>query len=155
MRIAVIGGLDRHVQGLAKRAAEAGHEAEFHQGWVGGRHAEDLEAIVRRCDVVVIVTAVNSHGAVSIAKKAARRRGLHRPNVRPVPLRADPQRAFPRQIARGGHAGRCGLNCPGAPAHERPEPFSFCALCPLCVSAANLVLEREPSGQVPRGYGRT
>jgi hypothetical protein len=75
MRIAVIGGLDRHVQGLAKQALEAGHEAEFHQGRVGGRHAEDLEAIVQRCDVVVIVTAVNSHGAVSIAKKAARRRG--------------------------------------------------------------------------------
>jgi hypothetical protein len=75
MRIAVIGGLDRHVQGLAKRAAEAGHEAEFHHGRVGGRHAEELEAIVERCDVVVIVTAVNSHGAVSIAKKAARRTG--------------------------------------------------------------------------------
>jgi hypothetical protein len=75
MRIAVIGGLDRHVQGLAKQASRAGHVAEFHQGHVGGRHAEDLEAIVQRCDVVVIVTSVNSHGAVNLAKKAARRRG--------------------------------------------------------------------------------
>jgi hypothetical protein len=75
MRIAVIGGLDRHVQGLAKQAADAGHVAEFHHGRVGGRSAEDLAAIVERSDVVVIVTAVNSHGAVSIAKKAARRSG--------------------------------------------------------------------------------
>jgi hypothetical protein len=75
MRIAVIGGLDRHVQALARQAEVAGHVAEFHHGRVGGRHAEDLEAIVERCDVVVIVTAVNSHGAVSIAKKAARRTG--------------------------------------------------------------------------------
>ncbi len=75
MRIAVIGGLDRHVQGLAQQAAEAGHVAEFHHGRVGGRQAEDLEAIVERCDMVVIVTSVNSHGAVSIAKKAARRTG--------------------------------------------------------------------------------
>jgi hypothetical protein len=75
MRIAVIGGLDRHVQSLARQAEEAGHVAEFHHGRVGGRHAEDLQAIVERCDVVVIVTAVNSHGAVSIAKKAARRTG--------------------------------------------------------------------------------
>jgi len=75
MRIAVIGGLDRHVQGLARQAEEAGHVAEFHHGRVGGRHAEDLEAIVERADMVVIVTAVNSHGAVAIAKKTARRRG--------------------------------------------------------------------------------
>jgi hypothetical protein len=75
MRIAVIGGLDRHVQGLAKQAAKAGHLAEFHHGRVGGRHAEELEAIVERSDVVVIVTNVNSHGAVAIAKKAARRCG--------------------------------------------------------------------------------
>jgi Uncharacterized protein conserved in bacteria (DUF2325) len=75
MRIAVVGGLDRHVQGLARQAAEAGHEAEFHHGRVGGRHAAELEAIVERSDVVVIVIGVNSHGAASIAKKAARRSG--------------------------------------------------------------------------------
>jgi hypothetical protein len=75
MRIAVVGGLDRHVAGLAKQAADAGHVAEFHHGRVGGRNAEDLEAIVERSDVVVIVIGVNSHGAASIAKKAARRTG--------------------------------------------------------------------------------
>jgi hypothetical protein len=67
--------LDRHVQALAKQAALMGHVAEFHHGRVGGRHAEDLEAIVSRSDLVIIVINVNSHGAVSIAKKAARRSG--------------------------------------------------------------------------------
>jgi hypothetical protein len=75
MRIAVIGGLDRHVQGLARQAVEAGHVAEFHHGRVGGRSAEELESIVDRCDVVVIVIAVNSHGAALLAKRVARRRG--------------------------------------------------------------------------------
>jgi hypothetical protein len=75
MRIAVVGGLDRHVRGLAKQAVEAGHVAEFHHGRVGGRNTEELEAIVERCDVVVIVIAVNSHGGALIAKRAARRRG--------------------------------------------------------------------------------
>jgi hypothetical protein len=75
MRIAVVGGLDRHVASLAAQAARAGHTAEFHHGRVGGRSAEDLEAIVERSDVVVIVIGVNSHGAVSIAKRAARRSG--------------------------------------------------------------------------------
>jgi Uncharacterized protein conserved in bacteria (DUF2325) len=75
MRIAVVGGLDRHVTSLAKQAADAGHVAEFHHGRVGGRSADDLEAIVERSDMVVIVIGVNSHGAASIAKKAARRSG--------------------------------------------------------------------------------
>jgi len=75
MRIGVIGGLDRRERALADIARSAGHVAEFHHGRVGGRHAEDLEAIVERCDVSVIVTSVNSHGAVFIAKRAARRFG--------------------------------------------------------------------------------
>jgi Uncharacterized protein conserved in bacteria (DUF2325) len=75
MRVAVVGGLDRHVPALAELAEEAGHSAEFHQGRVGGRHAAELEAIVERSDVAIVVIGVNSHGAVAIAKKAARRSG--------------------------------------------------------------------------------
>jgi hypothetical protein len=79
VRIAVVGGLERHESEIARRAASAGHEVEFHRGRVGGRHAEELESIVERSDLVVIVTEVNSHGAVFIAKKAAHRAG--RPSV--------------------------------------------------------------------------
>jgi hypothetical protein len=73
MRIAVVGGLERHEAEIERRARAVGHEVEFHRGRVGGRHAGELEAIVQRCDVAVIVTQVNSHGAMYIAKKAAAR----------------------------------------------------------------------------------
>lgn len=73
MRIAVIGGLERHEPEIARRAAARGHDVEFHRGRVGGRHAGELESIVQRCDLAVIVTQVNSHGAVYIAKKSAAR----------------------------------------------------------------------------------
>ena len=75
MRIAVIGGLERHESEITRRGAQAGHTVEFHRGRVGGRHAEELEAIVERSDLSVIVTEVNSHGAVLIAKRAANRTG--------------------------------------------------------------------------------
>jgi hypothetical protein len=79
VRIAVVGGLERHESEITRRAASARHEVEFHRGRVGGRHAEELEAIVERSDLVLIVTEVNSHGAVFIAKKAAHRAG--RPSI--------------------------------------------------------------------------
>ena len=75
MRIAVIGGLDRHAPEISLRAAASGHEVEFHNGHVGGRHAVELESIVARCDLAIVVTSVNSHGAMYIAKKAAGRFG--------------------------------------------------------------------------------
>ncbi len=73
MRVAVIGGLERHESEIARRAGDLGHTVEFHRGWVGGRHAEALDAIVGRSEVVIIVTKVNSHGAMHLAKKAALR----------------------------------------------------------------------------------
>ncbi len=73
MRIAVIGGLERHESEIQRRADALGHHVEFHRGRVGGRHTEELEAIVQRCALSIIVTQVNSHGAMYIAKKAAAR----------------------------------------------------------------------------------
>ena len=75
MRIALIGGLERHETEIARRAGALGHIVEPHRGRVGGRHAEELEAIVSRSDLVVIVTTVNSHGAMYLAKKVAARHG--------------------------------------------------------------------------------
>jgi hypothetical protein len=76
MRIAVIGGLERHESEILRRAHAHGHAVEFHRGHVGGRHAHELEAIVQRCDVAIIVTQVNSHGAMYIAKRAAVRHAV-------------------------------------------------------------------------------
>ena len=73
MRIAVIGGLERHEAELSRRAEMLGHAVEFHRGRVGGRHAGELESMVQRCELAIIVTQVNSHGAMYIAKKTAAR----------------------------------------------------------------------------------
>jgi hypothetical protein len=75
MRLAIVGGLERHEPEIARRARAIGHTVEFHRGRVGGRHCDELESMVQRCDVAVIVVQVNSHGAMYIAKKAAARYG--------------------------------------------------------------------------------
>jgi hypothetical protein len=75
MRIAIVGGLERHESEIERRAGEHGHAVEFHRGRVGGRHAGELEAMVQRSDLTIIVTQVNSHGAMYLAKRAAGRCG--------------------------------------------------------------------------------
>ena len=75
MRIAWVGGLDRSRARFEEVAERAGHTLEMHEGHVGGRGTLALEGVVERCDVLVIVTDINSHGAVLYAKKVARRTG--------------------------------------------------------------------------------
>jgi hypothetical protein len=75
VRIAVIGGMERHEPEIERRAGALGHVVEFHRGRVGGRHADEIETMVQRCDLTVIVTQVNSHGAMYLAKRAAARCG--------------------------------------------------------------------------------
>ena len=75
MRIGIIGGLDRGHERYERLAASYGHELVCHEGWMTGPRAGSLEKIIEGCDVVVIVTGINSHGAVLAARKAMRRRG--------------------------------------------------------------------------------
>jgi hypothetical protein len=42
---------------------------------VGGRGADGLKAVIERADVVVILTEINSHGSMYLAKKTARQLG--------------------------------------------------------------------------------
>jgi hypothetical protein len=73
-RIAWIGGLDRNEQELTELAARCGHALEFHGGQVKGRGAAEIRSIVDRADAVVILTDVNSHGGVLVAKAQAKLR---------------------------------------------------------------------------------
>jgi hypothetical protein len=75
VRIAWIGGVERNEVQLGRIALEAGHDVEFHSGHIGGRGAGELRAIVERADFVVILTDVNSHGAVLLARKVCRQLG--------------------------------------------------------------------------------
>jgi Uncharacterized protein conserved in bacteria (DUF2325) len=72
MRIGIVGGLDRGAPELAEAAHVAGHEVEFHRGHLSGPHAQSLRALVERVDLVVILTEINSHGAVRLARSQAK-----------------------------------------------------------------------------------
>jgi Uncharacterized protein conserved in bacteria (DUF2325) len=75
MRIGWIGGRERNEAALERIAERAGHTLEFHSGHVGGRGADTIRTLVERSQLLVIVTDVNSHGAVLLAKKVAAQLG--------------------------------------------------------------------------------
>jgi hypothetical protein len=76
MRIGIVGGLQRCERAYRRRAEHLGHQLRFHAGRVGGRGSAKLDALVRGVDLVIVLTDVNSHGAVQLARGAARVRGV-------------------------------------------------------------------------------
>lgn len=75
MRIALIGGVERNERQLEEIAAAEGHTLEFHGGHMKGRGPAEMTTLVRRCDLVVVTTDVNSHTAVMVARRVARAEG--------------------------------------------------------------------------------
>ncbi|MCS6901825.1 MAG: DUF2325 domain-containing protein [Myxococcales bacterium] len=75
MRIGIVGGLCRAESKLSREARRAGHHIEFHDGQLRGPSADALESLIRRADVVVVVTDVNSHAAMHKTKELLRKRG--------------------------------------------------------------------------------
>jgi hypothetical protein len=73
VRIGIVGGLDRNARELEDIAEAEGHELETHTGVVGGgASAASLRALVARADLVLVLTDVNSHNAVKIARQEAK-----------------------------------------------------------------------------------
>jgi hypothetical protein len=78
MRIGIVGGLDRNAPALQALATARGHVLEVHKGVVAGpTSANGLRALVQRADLIIVLTDVNSHNAVKMARVEARR--WHRP----------------------------------------------------------------------------
>jgi hypothetical protein len=77
MRIAIIGGREKNEVELNRVAAAANYELEFHDGHVVGRGNSTIRNLIARADLVVIVTGINGHLAVNLAKTEARM--LHKP----------------------------------------------------------------------------
>lgn len=75
MRVAFVGGMDRLESALIDEGRKRGIGVEVHYGDVRGRGAEALEGIVARADHVIVVTGVNSHGGVKLAKQYAHAHG--------------------------------------------------------------------------------
>jgi hypothetical protein len=75
MRVGIIGGAERNELQYRRVAQEAGHALEFHSGKLSSCGSASLEALVRRCDLVVIATDTNSHAAVRAARSLMRTLG--------------------------------------------------------------------------------
>jgi hypothetical protein len=71
----MVGGLGRLEPRYAQMAAAAGHEALFHDGDTRGRGASALVHMITRADLVVLVTDVNSHGALRDTRRVLRELG--------------------------------------------------------------------------------
>lgn len=75
MRIAIVGGVERNEIAFREIAEHHGHELAFHTGHIGGRGAETLWRL-GNVDLLIVQTEINSHGAVHLARRAARRNGI-------------------------------------------------------------------------------
>jgi hypothetical protein len=73
MRIGVIGGTENSLKRYEEVAAAHGSSVEFHDGRMAGRGTAALDTMVRRCDLIVIITTINSHAAVRRAQKFCRK----------------------------------------------------------------------------------
>jgi len=67
--------MDRSAPQVKRLAADHGVEVDLHTGVTAGRGSPELESLVRRCDLIVVVTSLNSHAGVRLARQLARRYG--------------------------------------------------------------------------------
>lgn len=75
MRVGIVGGAERNELQYRRVAEEAGHQLEFHSGKLSSCGSASLDALVRRCELVVIATDTNSHAAVRSARALMRTLG--------------------------------------------------------------------------------
>jgi hypothetical protein len=71
-----VGGVERKKQELERVAGDFGWDLDYHGGHLQGRGRGDIETYVGRADLVIVATAVNSHGAVTLARSLAAHRGV-------------------------------------------------------------------------------
>ena len=75
MRIGIVGGAECVENEYRRLVKNSEHEIDFHSGHMTSGGARSLQTLMNRCDVVVIVTDVNSHAAVAKARRLARATG--------------------------------------------------------------------------------
>jgi hypothetical protein len=71
LRIGLVGGPTRAAQQLERVARDLGYQLEHHTGDTAGRGAPTLETLVRRVDVLLICTDLNSHNGVGACRRLA------------------------------------------------------------------------------------
>ena len=75
MRIGIVGGAECVESEYRRVVKDTCHQLEFHSGHMTSGGARALQTMMTRCDLVVIITDVNSHAAVSKARRMARSAG--------------------------------------------------------------------------------
>jgi hypothetical protein len=75
-RVGFVGGAERLAAGLLEIGDQVGVDVEVHDGKTRGNGAAQLAALVRRTQLVVLITGTNSHNAVHVAKREASRWGV-------------------------------------------------------------------------------
>ena len=75
MRIGIVGGAECVESEYHRVIRDTPHELEFHSGHMTSGGARSLQTLIARCDLLVIITDVNSHAAVGKARKLARAAG--------------------------------------------------------------------------------
>lgn len=75
LRVAFVGGVECVDRQLIALGDELGIDVEVHHGHMRGQSKQRLVSLIARTHVLVLVTGVNSHGAVSVAKREAERSG--------------------------------------------------------------------------------
>ncbi|MDR1728256.1 MAG: DUF2325 domain-containing protein [Acidobacteriota bacterium] len=101
LRVVLIGGHERTSKHLIERGETAGWKVETHPGAVGGRGAKVLRSQIGRADIVFVITQLNSHGSMFLAKDCARRLGREMVVIRREKF-ADIEDAILRYQARAG-----------------------------------------------------
>lgn len=71
-RLGVVGGVERAFRHLLDRSLCRDVRVEFHAGHMNGSGERELSSLVQRCDVVIVVTGVNSHNAVRRTRELTR-----------------------------------------------------------------------------------
>jgi len=71
-RLGVVGGVERAFRHLLDRSLGHDIRVEFHAGHMNGSGERELSSLVQRCDVVIVVTGVNSHNAVRRTRELTR-----------------------------------------------------------------------------------
>ena len=68
MRIGIIGGVERSESAYRQVAELAGHTLAYHSGHMQGRGTLALSTLIKSVGLLIVITDVNSHGAVTLAE---------------------------------------------------------------------------------------
>ncbi len=74
LRVAIVGGIGRMLPDYRQVVKQLGAELLYHDGHIKNGSYK-LKSVVCGADIVVFITSVNSHGALSVLKAVCKKKG--------------------------------------------------------------------------------